>query len=262
MPLTRRDLLGLNGKKALVVGGGLGIGRASARMLAIAGASVAVADVDGERAAAVATELTASGSRSVAVTADVMDKAGASRVIEAAATELGDLDVMVNIVGRTSRAPLVDLSDEMFDLDINRNFRHVLRCGQVFTRHLIARNHGGVIVNMASVSGLFAATETPTYGAAKAAVIALTKTMAQQWAPHGIRVNCIAPGSIRTDRSVGTPENDAVLESVIPMGRRGHQDEVAKVVLFLASDLSSYVTGDVIVIDGGLTSRDPFPHPM
>jgi 3-oxoacyl-[acyl-carrier protein] reductase len=166
----------------------------------------------------------------------------------------------VDIVGQTSRSEVADIPDSLFDLDINRNFRHVVHCGQAFVRQCLARGHGGVIVNMASVSGMFAATATPTYGAAKAAVIAMTKTMAQEWAPHGIRVNCVAPGSIRTDRSVGTPETDALLEATIPMGRRGHQEEVAKVILFLASDLASYVTGDAIVVDGGLTSRNPFPR--
>jgi len=252
--------LGLRGKHAVVVGGGLGMGRATPHLLALAGASVAVVDIDGARARAVAGEISAGNGNAAAITADVMAPSGAARAIEAAAAALGDLDVLIDIVGQTSRTLVVDIPDAVFDLDVERNFRHVVRCGQAFTRHCVARGHGGVIVNMASVSGMFSATATPTHGASKAAVIAITKTMAQEWAPLGIRVNCVAPGSIRTDRSVGTPETDALLEAVIPTGRRGRQEEVAKVILFLASDLASYVTGDAIVVDGGLTSRNPFPR--
>lgn len=255
MPID--DYTGLKGKKALVLGGGLGMGRATARILADAGMGVGVVDVLPERAEAVAAELRGKGAQAVALNADVMEKDQAAQVVQDAVTQLGDLDVLVDIVGRTSWSPLLELEDEMFDLDINRNLRHVLRCGKGFAAHLKQRGHGGAMVNIASVSGLHAATEHGTYGAAKAALISLTKTMAVEWADLGIRVNCIAPGSIRTDRSVGTPESDVVMDRIIPLGRRGHQDEIAKVVLFLASDLSSYVTGQMVIVDGGLMASNP-----
>lgn len=254
------DLFRLAGKNAVVIGGGLGIGRASAELLSGAGAAVAIVDVEQDRADAVAAALTSGGAKAAGICADVLDReVGPAAVIEAA-ERLGGLDVMVNVVGRSTYAPLIEMTDEHFELDLDRNMGYVRRLCRSFARRLVRDAHGGAIVNIASVAGLLGAPGNAGYGAAKAALISLTRSMAAEWAEYGIRVNCVAPGSIATDhwvssRGAGAEDEARHRVMAIPMARMGDQREVAKAVLFLASDMASYVTGETLVVDGGRLAR-------
>jgi NAD(P)-dependent dehydrogenase (short-subunit alcohol dehydrogenase family) len=250
------DLFGLAGKKAVVIGGGLGMGRATARLLSQVGALVAVVDLERERADEVASEI-----KAVPIAADVTKRAEAERAVQEAAKALGGLDLMMNMVGRNTYVSLMEMSEEQLERVLSVNLRHHLYCETEFARALQAAGHGGAIVNVSSVSGVRASTNHAAYGFAKAALISLTKTAAIEWAPLGIRVNSIAPGSIRTDRNNHSAEMEAAAGKIIPMGRYGDQTEIAKVALFLLSDLSSYITGQTIVVDGGITiSSEPVPR--
>jgi 3-oxoacyl-[acyl-carrier protein] reductase len=255
------DLLQLRERSALVVGGGLGIGKATVDLLAAAGMKVAVLDRERERAEAVAAGVCGRGGVAIAITADILDAASAASSVDRAGEELGGLDVLVNVVGLAVRSTLLEMSEEEFDLDLSRNLRYQFRFGRAFARQRGSSGGGRTIVNIASVGGLNASPGLAAYGASKAALISLTKTMAAEWAPLDIRVNSIAPGSIITDRFQGTPELNAARAAAIPLGRLGDQAEIAKVVLFLASDLASYVTGHTLVVDGGVTSLSALPRP-
>jgi NAD(P)-dependent dehydrogenase (short-subunit alcohol dehydrogenase family) len=250
------EILGLSDKRAIVVGGGLGIGRASSELLARAGAQVAVIDVERERADQVAAAIVAGGGSAVPVVADVLDREHGGDAIGIAADRLNGLDVLVNVVGRSTYKPLLEMDDSHLSTDLDRNMRYQVRVCRAFARRLAVLGHGGAIVNIASEAGLRASPGNAGYGAAKAALISLSRSMAIEWADRGIRVNCIAPGTIATDHWVSSRGENAAAEAsrraaVIPMQRVGEQDEVAKAVLFLASDMSSYVTGETLVLDGG-----------
>jgi len=251
-----QDLFKLEGKRAVIIGGGLGIGRASAELLSGAGAAVAIVDVERDRADGVAAAITSGGAAAVGLSADVLDREGGPAAVDDAADSLGGLDVMVTVVGRSTYSPLIDMTDEHFELDLERNMGYVRRVCQAFARRLVKDGHGGAIVIIASVAGLRGAPGNAGYGAAKAALISLTRSMAVEWAQHGIRVNCVAPGSISTDHWVSSRGAAAADEATrrsaaIPMARMGDQEEVAKAVLFLASEMASYVTGETLIVDGG-----------
>ena len=248
------DLFKLGGKKALVVGGGLGIGRATARLLSGAGASVAVLDMDPARAEAVSAELRASGGIACAVSEDVSLAEGAEAAVSKAAAGLGGLDILVNIVGRNSVTEgVADVKPEQFELLLSRNLRHHLYTSGAFARRQRAEKIGGAVVMVASIAGILSAPGAGPYGATKAALISLTKTMAVEWAPLGIRVNSVAPGITWTDRNQWGQDIQDRAKRTIPMGRIGHQDEIARAALFLASDMASYITGQILVADGGMT---------
>jgi len=248
------DLFKLAGKKALVVGGGLGIGRATARLLSGAGASVAVLDMDPARAETVAGELRSSGGGACAVSEDVSLPEGAEAAISKAAEGLDGLDILVNIVGRNSVTEgVADVTPEQFELLLSRNLRHHLYTSGAFARRQREAGIGGAVVMVASIAGILSAPGAGPYGATKAALISLTKTMAVEWAPLGIRVNSVAPGITWTDRNQWGQDIQDRAKRTIPMGRIGHQDEIARAALFLASDMASYITGQILVADGGMT---------
>jgi 3-oxoacyl-[acyl-carrier protein] reductase len=253
------DLFGLAGRGALVVGGGFGMGRASADLLARAGAAVAVLDVQQERAEAAAARIAEQGGRSLAIVADVLDRGQVDAAVQQVAEGLGSLDVVVNIVGAANWAPLTEMSDEQWDEDLSRNLRYFFHVGRAFARLPNQRPRGRAIVNIASIAGITAAADHAAYGAGKAALIALTRTMAVEWGPKGIRVNSIAPGTIETDSHRVPPEARTARAAAIPLGRVGEQEDIARVVLFLASDLAGYMTGQTLVVDGGILCRTPLP---
>lgn len=255
-------VFGLAGKRALVVGGGLGIGRETARLLASQGAEIAVLDLELARADAVAKELQAAGHKACAIAADVSDAADAERAVKLAASKLDGLDILVNIVGRNSmRTGLADIKPEDFELLLSRNLRHHLYTSGAFARELRSAGRKGVVVMVASIAGILAAPTTGPYGSTKAALISMTKTMAVEWGSLGIRVNAVAPGVTWTDRNQWGEDVQAKARRAVPMGRIGDQSEIAKVILFLASDLSSYMTGQIVVADGGLTILTAFDGP-
>jgi NAD(P)-dependent dehydrogenase (short-subunit alcohol dehydrogenase family) len=259
------DVLGLQGKPALVVGGGSGIGRATALLLAQVGADVAVADLDADRAKQVAAEAEALGVTAVAVPGDVMDAAGADAVVGQAHDTLGGLEVVINIVGVADWVELLSLDAEAWELDLRRNLTHHLFVGQAAARRMIADGVAGRLAMVASVSGIYGAPNHAAYGAAKAGVMALVRSMTNEWGVHGIRINAVAPDVIATPRVVaGFAEqgvgdmNQIAVDDGTPLGRFGRPEEIAGPLVFLVSDLAGFMSGQTLVVDGGTQVR--FPH--
>ena len=251
-------LLGLRDKATLVVGGGQGIGRSCALHFARAGAHVAVLDLDAARARAVAFEVEALGQRGEPVAADVTDAESAARGVENAARALGRLDVLVNIVGLASWSPLLELDEETWDRDMLLNLKQHHFIAQPAARLMVQQGEGGAMAMIASVSGLLSAPNHAAYGAAKAGLVALARSMAEEWAEHGIRVNTVVPGSVRTPRMVAMQEAGEAPTQQDGLDRMAECDDVAGAVLFLCSELSRKVTGQALVVDGGTTTLFPF----
>ena len=228
------------------------MGESAAKFLARAGCGVAVADVIKERADRVANVVADLGQPSAAVVGDVLDDAEVPEIVARAERELGGLDVLVTIVGQASFNSVLDMTPEQWDLDQRRNLRCFFFTAREVARSLVARGKPGAIVGITSVKGLQSAPNNASYGAAKAGMINLVRTMAVELAPHDIRVNAIAPGTITTPRIPDTSERlERVRHGHIPFERRGTADEIGKAALFLVSDLASYVTGQTLAVDGG-----------
>jgi NAD(P)-dependent dehydrogenase (short-subunit alcohol dehydrogenase family) len=251
--------LGLQGKVALVAGSGPGLGRSCALGLAEAGAIVACVDLDGDRSAAVADEIRSLGGQAASFSNDLRRSSDAERVVGEVIDELGTLSVVVDVIGEIRYGRAVDLSDDDWDYSLDAVLRQFFNLGRAAGRRLLAQGSGGSIVSISSVSGLGGAPFHAPYGAAKAGLMSLTRSLAIELAPAGIRVNNVAPGAVATPRVVerlGGRESTALpLESRAPLGRMGEPDEIAKVVVFLSSDLASYVSGQTIVVDGGATAE-------
>lgn len=258
------NVLGLRGKRALVLGGGYGIGRESALLLARAGAPVVVADLDPARADAVAAEAAALGVASHALAGDVTDRSRAVALVDDAAAFHGGLDVVINMIGFAAWGTLFDLDDDTWELDLSRNLRHHLWTGTAAAHHMIDQGTGGALALVASVSGIYGAPRHGAYGAAKAGVMSLTRTMAQEWGRHGIRVNAVAPDMIATPRMkeqqahMATSPEERARDSIQPLGRMGEADEIAGPLVFLVSALASFITGQTLIVDGG--THAAFPH--
>jgi len=254
-----RDLFGLSGKRALVVGGGRGMGESTARLLAEAGCDVAVLDIEQDRAERVAEAVRETGRRGEAIAANVLDDDSATAAVAEAARRLGGLDVLVTIVGQALFTPLIDMTGEQWDSEQRRNLRYFFVVGREAARIMIANGNTGAMCCIASVDGVQSAPLHGAYGAAKAGLIHLTKTMATEWAEHGIRVNAVAPGNISTPRLPETPESrEAMRQSLVPMARSGVTDEIGKAVLFMVSDMASYITGHTLLVDGGWMAANLF----
>jgi 2-deoxy-D-gluconate 3-dehydrogenase len=251
------SLLGLAGKGALVVGGGQGIGRSAARMLARGGCDVAVADLVRERAEAVAGEIRALGRKAEPLACDATLAREAEAAVAAASAALGRLDAVVDVVGQASWSPLLELDEATWDRDQALNLKQHFLVGRAAAREMVRQGRGGSLVVVASVSGLFAAPRHGAYGAAKAGLLALVKTMAEEWAEHGIRANAVAPGSVRTPRILAQQAAGAVPAAGI-LARMAECDDVAGAILFLSSALARRVTGQALVVDGGSAVRSPF----
>lgn len=259
------DLFGLTSTPSLVIGGASGIGRATALMLGRAGAAVAVADLDGAAAEKVAGEIRAAGGKAVALAGDVLDPKGAAAVVDGAHAALGGLEVVVNIVGFAGWKSLLDMDLETWNLDIRRNLDHHLFVGQAAARRFVADGIAGRIAMVASVSGLYGAPNHSAYGAAKAGVMALARSMADEWGAYGIRANAVAPDCILTPRAragfdargIADP-NDIVRADGMPLGRWGTPEEIAGPLVFLVSKLSAFMSGQTLVVDGGMHAH--FPH--
>jgi 3-oxoacyl-[acyl-carrier protein] reductase len=244
----------LTGKVALVTGASRGIGAQVAKVLAANGAAVAVNYAGSATAAqAVVEEIEAAGGRAIALQADVSDPGAATGLVEVTIAELGGLDIIVNNAGITRDGLLVRMSDEDWGAVINTNLTGVFNVTRAATRHLM-KQRSGAIVNVTSVVGLMGNSGQANYSAAKAGVIGLTKTVARELAPRGVRCNAVAPGFIETDMTAKLPENIRhTLVGEIALGRFGAVDDVADAVLFLASDAAGYITGQTLAIDGGMT---------
>lgn len=253
----------LNGKVALICGaGGGGIGSAVSRCVAEAGATIAAVDLNDELNEATRRDLADGGLNCATFAADLMDPGAAGRVVERVLAELGRIDILVNVAGGTRHhqwGPLEESSDQVFRDVFALNLDYVLRVSADTARHMIARGQGGAIVNFASISALNGAPYHGPYGAAKAGISAITETMAVEWARHGIRVNAIAPGSVRTPRVMQFTRGED--PHAHPDGRRSvSTEEIANGVLFLISELASGVTGQTLTIDAGMSCAHPAGH--
>jgi NAD(P)-dependent dehydrogenase (short-subunit alcohol dehydrogenase family) len=248
------ETLRLDGRTALVTGASRGIGRQAALTLAAAGATVVLAARSAEDLAEVAAAARQAGAPDalVAVT-DVMDEEAVEAAAGAAVEDTGRLDVVVNVAGGQGfTAYVADTRTEGWDQVLALNLRSVFVGCRAAMAHL---PQGGSIVNVASIAGFTASPGLAAYGAAKAGVISLTRTLAVEAAPHGVRVNCLAPGWVRTEltrRMWSDPETSRALVAQVPMGRWADVEELAGPLLLLASDAGSYITGATLVVDGGL----------
>jgi 3-oxoacyl-[acyl-carrier protein] reductase len=242
----------LSGQVALVTGAARGIGRALAEALGEAGADLALADIQGERLRRTAAELAAPGRRVHALEVDVRDAGAVRRMVDEAARALGRLDVLVNNAGGTFEAPFLQVNERGFrtllDLNLGSVWHGTQAAAAWWTLHRVA----GRVVNVASTEALKACPGYAAYSAAKAGVVNLTKTLAVELGPYGIRVNAIAPDYTRLEAPLGAASPDeAAIAAKIPLGRYGEPADHAGAVLFFASDLSAWITGQTLVVDGG-----------
>jgi len=248
------DLIDLTGRTAIVTGGAMGIGLGIARRLHEAGASILVADLDpaaGENAAEALRALRANSA--LAVRSDVSDPGSVERMVQAAVESFGGVDILVNNAGIFPMVPLSELDLETFQRVIDVNLTGLFLCTKAVSERMIPQGRGGRIINVTSIDALHPSmVGLSHYDASKHGAWGFSKNVALELAPHGISVNAIAPGGIRTP-GVGDMD-DANLkgfEAMIPMGRMGDPDDIGRAALFLASELSSYMTGAQIVVDGG-----------
>jgi 2-deoxy-D-gluconate 3-dehydrogenase len=251
-------MIDLAGKTALVTGASRGIGRAIAIGYARAGADVAIAARTAEALEDTKNEVEALGRKAVVVTADVTDRDAVIRMVDDALTGLGRIDAVVNNAGGTSfMVPFTDLRFEGWTKVMRLNTESIVHVLQAVGPHLLDRGSGSV-VNVSSIAGLGGVPLLSPYGASKAAVVSLTKSLAAEWAHRNVRVNALCPGWTATDLNRAlweNPDTSKAMTSSIPMGRWGQAEEMAGAAVFLASDSASYVTGQVLAVDGGLTAN-------
>ena len=249
-----RGAFGLAGRTVLVTGGGGGLGSVIARGLAEAGAAVAVTDLDAARAETVARAVESAGGRAVAEPLDVTDANAVERAMDAASARLGPIDGLVNLAGITRRGTAADFPRAEWERILAVNLTGTFLCCQAAGRRMLARR-AGAIVNVASIAGHIGLPGTIAYIAAKGGVVMLTRGLAVEWAPHGVRVNALAPSWFATDMGNlidREPEyRDRVLRRV-PLGRLGRPEELIGATVFLLSDAASMVTGHVLAVDGGV----------
>ena len=252
-----KSLFGLEGKRILVLGGGLGIGEATTRLLAEVGCNVAIADRELDRAERVAAEL-GGKVEAMPIAVDVLDDAGLVASIATVERDFGPLDGMVTVIGMAAWASLLDTDFKTWDIDHRRNLRFFFVAAREVARSMIARGSGGSIACVGSMDGARAAPYHGSYGAAKAGLSNLVKTMSNEWGPHGVRANVVAPGAIITPRVPHMGENEAKYFSNIPLQRRGTPEDIASALVFLLSDMASYITGETLGVDGGILAAYPF----
>jgi 2-deoxy-D-gluconate 3-dehydrogenase len=253
----------LTGKNAIVTGGAMGIGFGIASRLTEAGANVLVGDIDESAAKAAIEKLADHRGTAIAAPADVSDPTTGGQLAERCAAEFGSVDILANNAGIYPILPFADVTPEAFDRIISVNYRGLFFTSQGVAQKMVAQGTGGVIVNIASIDGIHPSFPgLAAYGSSKAAVIQLTKNMAVELGPHRIRVVSLAPGAIDTDGArklaesgeMNEEERLAIAEAMVakmPIGRMGNPDDIAKVVVFLASSAADYMTGENVLVDGG-----------
>jgi len=246
--------LDLTSKTAVVIGGTSGIGLTIAKGLAQAGANVVPTGRRTELVESAAAAIKKSGGKILAIPSDVTDRASLEALLRAAVAEFGAVDILVNSAGTTKRTPTLDVSESEWNNILETNLNGTLRACQIFGRHMIERQRGRII-NIASLSSFVALYEVAAYSASKAGVASLTKSLAIEWARHGVCVNAIVPGVLRTDLNAGLLDGTARGKEFLmrtPMARFGKLEELVGAAVFLASDAASFVTGHLLVVDGGI----------
>jgi NAD(P)-dependent dehydrogenase (short-subunit alcohol dehydrogenase family) len=250
------DRFDLTGRVAVVTGGTRGLGEGFATALTDAGATVVLVGRDSDRGQIVKQALTERGATVAFMAADVTVPQDVTRMLDATLEQFGRVDILVNNAGACVHAPALEVTDEDWRHVMDVNLDAVWHCARVFGRHFVDQR-SGVIVNIGSMSGLIVNRPQwqPAYNASKAAVHHLTRSLAAEWGPFGVRVNALAPGYIKTDMSpVDEPRYRRHWIEDAPLQRYGTVEELAPAILFLASDASSFVTGSVLVADGGYTT--------
>jgi 3-oxoacyl-[acyl-carrier protein] reductase len=265
-PLALAGLL--EGRVAIVAGGGgAGIGAAVSRALAGAGASVLVVDIDARAAGGVCEQIHAAGGRAEPLLADVCESASAPAIVAAARRAFGRIDILATVAGgMTAHAqfrPLIQWNESDWDRIVSLNLRYVFLLTRAVIPAMLEQGEGGAIVNVTSISGVFGAVNHAAYGAAKAGLIHLTRTLCLEYGPQGIRANAVSPGAIETPATqkalAGTQRTH--VSAVTPLRRAGRPEDIAHAVLFLASPLASYVSGQMLLVDGGASVIFPLGTP-
>lgn len=254
------QLQNLKGKTAIVTGAGRGMGSCIALRLAEAGAAVVAMDFAADGAETVAAQIREAGGRAVAMRADAASTADAERVMQCALDEFGSLDILVNNAGLFPPSPLLDIDEALWDRVHNVNLRGLFFYSQIAAKRMIAQGRGGCIVNIASVSGTWPSAYLAHYDASKGGVIMLTKSLAKELGPHGIRVNAVAPGGVATPGGketsskmfevLGIPEGTEMPVKAV-IGRNAEADDIARAVFFLAGDLAAAITGVTLPVEAG-----------
>jgi NAD(P)-dependent dehydrogenase (short-subunit alcohol dehydrogenase family) len=247
------SLLELTGKTAVVIGGTSGIGRAIAHGLAEAGADVVPTSRRIEQIEAAAKEIEERGRKTLRVASDVSDRASLENLLSETVAAFGKVDILVNSAGKTKRAPTIDFAEADWNDIFETNLTGTLRACQIFGRQMLENGYGRII-NIASLSTFVSLFEVAAYSASKAAVASLTKSLAIEWAQHGVNVNAIAPGVFRTalnQKLLDESERGREFQLRTPMRRFGKVEELAGAAVFLASDAASFVTGEILTVDGG-----------
>jgi len=254
-------LYGLEDRVAIVTGSGGGIGRGIAQEMAKAGANIVVAEINLETAKETVDIVTGLGRKAIAVQTDVTEEESVNAVVEAALGAFGKVDILVNnvggVVGKPRMIPIVEMTREYWDDVISFNLTSQFLCSKACIEYWIENKRKGNIVNISSLGGAVPYETSVAYGAAKAGVINMTATLGTQYGKQNIRVNCIAPGHAKTAITDGLyrgrEDVRAAQDRIIPLGRYGNPDEFGRVAVFLASDASGYVTGQTLMVTGGMT---------
>ncbi|MGD0917858.1 MAG: 3-oxoacyl-[acyl-carrier-protein] reductase [Thermodesulfobacteriota bacterium] len=242
----------LAGKVALVTGGAQGIGRAIAFLLARNGADMAVSDINLEKAQDTAKEIEEAGRRAMAIRVDVANSEEVERMVQTILERFGHIDILVNNAGIARDRLILRMTEEDWDAVLNVNLKGTFNCTKAVVKHM-SRQRSGKIVSIASVVGEMGNAGQANYSASKAGVIGFTKTIAREFAQRGINANAIAPGYIETSMTDVLPEKSKEeLKRLIPLDRLGRPEDVAEAVLFLVSETSSYITGEVLNVNGGI----------